>query len=361
MFQRTVTTPLIALVLGILVSGIPAELVAAEMTFSLAGNGGNCNGCEWVAAQGEITADTPARFRKYLENHGEVYLVVFHSEGGDLAAAIELGRLIRESGATTSVGQTLSFTGDISNNEETVPGVCASACVFAFMGGVERWVSPEDSLGVHQFYSTSNEDIESETVQKIVGLTLLHTLQMGVDPYVILAASGTSPERMHWFSPEELSVFGLDTSESFADSWRLEPHKAGLVLTTIYHESVRRSVGVTLFCRESTNRWHLLISEESDYWAKEIGYKRFVEISYQEPTISIGGRTLSLRPEELELQRVSRSLLLLSVPLPSGVQEKFGATMSFNPNLARVFSSLFYTSVTLPEQAWLRAVQGRCI
>ncbi|MEW6640039.1 MAG: hypothetical protein AB1586_06005 [Pseudomonadota bacterium] len=29
---------------------------AGAMRFALAGNGGNCGGCEWIAADGDITA-----------------------------------------------------------------------------------------------------------------------------------------------------------------------------------------------------------------------------------------------------------------------------------------------------------------
>jgi hypothetical protein len=36
------------------------------MEFRLSGTSGNCTGCGWMAADGDIMPDTPARFRAYL-------------------------------------------------------------------------------------------------------------------------------------------------------------------------------------------------------------------------------------------------------------------------------------------------------
>ena len=130
----------------ILTLGLCTAATAQEMTFVLSGTGGNCNGCEWVAAQGEITEDTPAVFSAYIRDFGNPHLIVLNSDGGNLLAGIELGRMIRAAGANTAIGETRSLSGDLSHLEETIPGVCASACAFAFIGGVERWVGPKDLL-----------------------------------------------------------------------------------------------------------------------------------------------------------------------------------------------------------------------
>ena len=355
--KRLIRTLCPAVALGLLLLSVSTVLLADEMTFFLAGNGGNCNGCEWIAAQGEITENTPDRFRRYLDNHGEAHLIILHSEGGNLLAAMELGRLIRATGAATSVGQTLSFDDDFSDYNETVPGVCASACVFALMGGVERWVEDESMVGVHQFYSASGEDIDSETVQKVAGISLLYTLRMGIDPSVIVAAGVTSPDGIYWFSTEEIHEFGLDNSSHFIDPWRLKPYAAGLAITTTYHENVRRSVDVTLFCH-NTNRWHLLISEENDYFANELGKIPFKEIG---PTISVGRQTFSISPDDVVYEKNSDNRSQLSVALPHGLHLRFGETMTFDPGLARVFSSYLYASVELPEQAWIMAAQRNCV
>ena len=161
-----------------------------SMTFVLAGNGGNCNGCEWVAAQGDITDETPTAFQNFIAENGTPYLIVLNSPGGNLVAGIQLGQMIRDTGATTEIGETVPETDQgLEKWRKILPGICASACAYSFIGGVERFVDREGKLGVHQFYSTDDSSIDSKTVQSLVGLTLLHTLRMGVDPRVIVAAS----------------------------------------------------------------------------------------------------------------------------------------------------------------------------
>ena len=74
------------------------------MRFELTGNGGNCIGCEWIAAVGRITPETPALFRREIVDAYPGLAVMFESDGGDMTAALELGRLIRARGMSTSVG-----------------------------------------------------------------------------------------------------------------------------------------------------------------------------------------------------------------------------------------------------------------
>jgi len=125
---------------------LPASALAEPMTFELSGNGGNCVGCEWVAAEGEITANTPQAFRDYVSQWGPPHFIALDSPGGSLVSGIELGELIRATGATTLVSDTHPMP-EMEHDEEQGLGVCASACVFAFMGGLERFIDDEDRLG----------------------------------------------------------------------------------------------------------------------------------------------------------------------------------------------------------------------
>ena len=346
-----------------LVLAFPAS--AAEMTFELSGNGGNCSGCEWVAAQGEITPETPNVFRRFVTENGNPHSITLHSEGGNLFAGIELGKLIRGSGASTSIGETYSMTGELSHNEETRPGACLSACAFAFMGGVERNLGPDDVLGVHQFYSLSPEDMGSEVVQMLVGMTLLHTLDMGIDPAVVVAASATGSDRMYVFSDEEAIRLGLDTSTSFADPWRLEPYKRGIVLTTTYHQSVRQAVDVTLFCRGDGSTMYILASQLSPFYATQFGEgDKILELRgpYRSlPFVEIGGRKTELSESDIDFQRIDRERFYVSVRLPEVTEVHAQATLTFDPDLPRVYGPLLSASVNLPSWDWLSAMRKNCI
>jgi hypothetical protein len=115
--------------------------IGEPMKFELKGTGGNCNGCEWVAAEGEITTDTPDVFEKFVKSEDRVngrhisFHLYFNSPGGTLAAGVKLGELIRKYEYSTGVASTVP---DGVGASKTERGRCASACAFAFLGGIVR-------------------------------------------------------------------------------------------------------------------------------------------------------------------------------------------------------------------------------
>jgi hypothetical protein len=81
------------------------------MTFRTVGTGGaSC--CEWIAADGVITIDTPQVFKEFVASLGRngptlQESITFNSPGGDFFAALALGREIRRSTRMwTAVGRT---------------------------------------------------------------------------------------------------------------------------------------------------------------------------------------------------------------------------------------------------------------
>ncbi|MEM7075680.1 MAG: hypothetical protein AAF484_11380 [Pseudomonadota bacterium] len=134
-----------------------ADAAAAEppMRFFNASNGGNCQEtCQWIAAEGRITDDTPAAFEALIAEGLPHKLIYINSSGGKLAPALALGRRFRELGLSTAVGVTAPFAGGFSS--ETRPGVCLSACAYMFLGGVSRSL---DGVGmsVHSFDGLEND------------------------------------------------------------------------------------------------------------------------------------------------------------------------------------------------------------
>jgi hypothetical protein len=364
MEEHSVIRTIHRLLLAALHAVSASAAISEPMTFYLAGNGGNCVGCEWVAAQGEIMPETPELFQLYVKENGQPHHIVFNSPGGNLLAGIRLGQLIREAGATTLIGETLLMGAEYGNAKTTVPGECASACVFAFMGGEERFVGELDRLGVHQFYSTSEQVVDSEVVQALVGYSLIHTLRMGIDAGVIVAASGTSPKDIHWFSREELSAFGLDTGGASVEPWGLEPYRSGLVLTTRVHSSSRRSVAVTLFCRTETRQWHILLAEQNAHHAKQLRKDDFFQFSSKyasSPTLSIGEVIYSVTPNDVEFQRISEDQITLSLYLPQNMSAFSGETLKFDPDFPQVFIDLLSLTVDLPSFEWMDTIERNCI
>lgn len=135
----------------------------------------NAPGCEptcpeWISAEGTIEAGTPALLKRALKKLGGRKLpVVVDSPGGNVDAALALGRLIRKNKLDIAVGKT-RFEGclpdekDCTDNDGKGAGyfgtayadgsICNSACPLMFSGGVRRVVGQWAFLGVHQITTT---------------------------------------------------------------------------------------------------------------------------------------------------------------------------------------------------------------
>jgi hypothetical protein len=121
---------------------------------------------EWIAAEGEISSATPQRFKAVLARLGKTQLpVVLNSPGGDVGAAMQLGRMIRKHKLNTGVGYT-KYEGCAPTDKACKApkewrgvyrglalddtGYCFSACPLVLAGGVERLAGPSTLVGVHQ-------------------------------------------------------------------------------------------------------------------------------------------------------------------------------------------------------------------
>lgn len=236
-----------------------ATASSEPMTFKRASSGGMCVGCTWVAAAGEITADTPDAFRAFLEKTGVDGHIELDSPGGNLGAAIALGRLFREHGLTVSVGRTEFLDG----YAETLQGegTCESACAFALLGGQQRWVEP-GQLGVHQFYAPEGQNLPTSATQQIMGQIVLYLVEMGISAELVTLASRVPPGGMHFLDAAELAR--LRIASATLDTRRVEVAEGGLVLRwEILFDSGAPEKEFTLRCSRQQEGWLLTIRDHS--------------------------------------------------------------------------------------------------
>jgi hypothetical protein len=252
-----------AFVLGIAVSAATFDIVRAqgtpsagapsakEMRFESVSTGGNCRGCEWIAADGEITRDSHRRFLDLFGSGDFVPTVYLNSPGGDLVGAILLGEAIRKLGADTSVGQTLP---DDSGWHKTGAGQCLSACAFAFLGGKERFINPGSEIGLHQFYDADAlrkpteklfTALDASLDQLLTGLVLDYVVRMGTDAQLVVVASKTPPTDMHILSEAEARELRVTWSPDDFGPWQIEPYGEGLVA---FSRSQDKKKTLTMFC-----------------------------------------------------------------------------------------------------------------
>jgi len=129
------------------------------------------------------------------------------SSGGDIDAAMDLGRLLRKLGVFTLVGK----------NDQ-----CLSACVFAFMGGERRSVAGR--LGIHRpFFPFTQETPDRPARFRHLQRTLRDYIEELDFPYSLYeAVMLVPPESMKILAPADLKRFYLEgispLSEDAADA-----------------------------------------------------------------------------------------------------------------------------------------------
>ena len=211
------------------------------MDFALV-HDGNCNETcvQWISAEGAITADTPKRFKTLLRSlKGRKLPVVLQSHGGDVDAALSIGRMIRAAGLETAVGRTqLSdcpmleprCAQKIVRNGWSVGEVhaggayCFSACPLALAGGKVRAAAVTSNIGLHQItngrknsdYGTAgrrNLDAISTRSDPVLKRRLsIYLDEMGVSRDDVFAMMGlATPEGLYHVQTAEALRSGIIT------------------------------------------------------------------------------------------------------------------------------------------------------
>ena len=186
------------------------------------GNGDMCG--SRIYAEGQIQPDTPDRLVAFVRQHRRDLppspTVSIDSLGGNMLAGMKLGQAIRDFGFDTEIlgGQT-----------------CASACVLAFLGGVERSFNSEVAggetrLGVHQFSSASGNVGDGLTQVTVVAVASFIE-SMGVDRKLLDVASLVPPSSIYWLTDEQRRHLRVDNSTAMQSDWRLDSDEAGNAYT----------------------------------------------------------------------------------------------------------------------------------
>jgi hypothetical protein len=224
-----------------------ASVLATEIEFYLArGEADACGrGCnEWIVAEGKIDAGAAPRLRRLLAKLGRRRpAIYFHSPGGSVAGALELGRLIHDQRLTVSVAHTvprgcdrdkpleksceaLKRSGqELESEFDQTVALCNSSCVYVLAGGVVRVVPPWVKLGIHDVGLDPEKKLPpsalAEQAKKVAHAHIQEYLRdMGFDKGLFTAASAI-PYASHMFlERDEVVRFGIDRREFGETVWR---------------------------------------------------------------------------------------------------------------------------------------------
>ncbi|HEY6256479.1 MAG TPA: ATP-dependent Clp protease proteolytic subunit [Xanthobacteraceae bacterium] len=161
-----------------------------------------------IRISGAISASTTAALKKALAARAEMmrregsqndwWIIHIDSGGGNVPAAIEIGRLLRSIDAPIQVDP---------------DQVCASACVLVFAGATHRLAYGQ--IGIHRpYFQTPSTDFAVTDVQRWFD-TLSRQIrsylrEVNVSERLADDLMAVPPEEMRYLSGEELAAYGLD-------------------------------------------------------------------------------------------------------------------------------------------------------
>ena len=209
---------------------------------------------EWISAEGKIvTGSADALERTLRANNGRRLPIVINSAGGSVDDAMAMGRLIRAKHLAVAVAHTTIMPcargaktcGEAKGAADSRGAYCASACTLALAGGVERYISPQSYIGVHQMTEVIKQtqvkklykvrylkfagiklelsrhfvgEQKSTTVAKLAADDSVdydvadYFAEMGVADPVMKLTMTTPAKSIHWMSADELRVSRMATA-----------------------------------------------------------------------------------------------------------------------------------------------------
>lgn len=210
------------------------------------GNGPPC--AEYVLAEGVIDETTPERFLAFMRGVDTIPRVYFHSPGGDLGAALKLGRIIRRLGLPTVVGGKYESAkwddrGRVIERIEVPSGECSSACVYAFLGGVDRSVEVDGALGLHQFRGVDGDGGEGRAQVAMTAIAA-YLDEMDVDRRLLDIAGLTPSNRLYQLSVEEAQDLNVDNvSPPPFSPWTIDADSNGRLYAMVSQAQSRGGTG----------------------------------------------------------------------------------------------------------------------
>jgi hypothetical protein len=258
-----------------------------DMTFSVfipcAGNASFC--APTVLAKGVITDETanalesfilknrklPYSDRQYLANYTRV---CFDSPGGSLEGGIKLGRVIRKMKLDTCLAP------DYEESDNPAPTafrdrgvICASACVLAISGGMNRSVQEGSRLGIHQFYSKSGQIGDGATQSTVVELAG-YLESVGVSRRLLDLASLVPAQQIYWLDSKQIQSVALDNTVQPLSTWALRANSDGSVVAWVSQpigQSDDANVTQFILARNPAGPILIIRGEFHDRFAKNVG------------------------------------------------------------------------------------------
>lgn len=173
----------------------PSEDLGEPMSISLESGG-------ILKLEGAIQLGTTEALKTELAARGEyIKTISLNSPGGIVQEALAMGALIRAGDYATEV-----------NNG----ALCASSCPLIFASGKTRTAHQNAAIGVHQIYGAGGPNGPGSAqamsdAQSTTAVITRYLSEMDIDPALWIHALETPPDKLYYFTSEELMELKLAT------------------------------------------------------------------------------------------------------------------------------------------------------
>ena len=145
-----------------------------------------------VVVEGDLASGDQIQFRTQVGRLSKA-IVVLSSDGGNLLAGIEIGKIIRLN----------SFTTVVLDGQR-----CASACALAWLGGSPSLMGKDARIGFHAAYiEKAGRATETGVGNALVGSYLTW---LGLSERAIIYITQAAPSEMTWLTLRDAEQLGID-------------------------------------------------------------------------------------------------------------------------------------------------------
>lgn len=147
-----------------------------------------------VFVVGELLASDANTFRSKVGALSKA-VVIFQSDGGSVAAGIQIGETIRLKNFATLVPTQVR---------------CASACALAWLGGARRFMGAGAQVGFHAAYRVeAGRMSETGVGNALIGAYLT---RIGLPYSAVVYITQAAPQSMTWLDSSEAAAYGIEVS-----------------------------------------------------------------------------------------------------------------------------------------------------
>jgi hypothetical protein len=150
--------------------------------------------CFILSIEGKIEYKDEDKFLQEAQKYknGTRAIIMLHSPGGNVPAALAIGRTIRERGYSTYVGDKY---------------ICMSSCAMIWLGGINRFYEGGARIGFHAAYlQTKRGAYELGAANAVVGA---YYKELGLSDNAIFYLTVASPSQMAWLTVQKASELGI--------------------------------------------------------------------------------------------------------------------------------------------------------